>query len=208
MDETQEPDAAAEDQIAALNRLAREEAGALVDEEGSREEAGEDTGTPKGESLPRIRLPGEGRRVTDFAREAAQAVRDHGVYRRDEQPVVVSRESGGIMPLTPERFCTDLESVAVTFIKKVVRIEGEEMAVEKAKTMTPTAAKVVLASQTFGAGLKPLVRVNMVRQHVMRADGRIELLRVGYDEGTGILTMPNPVRLSERATLEALNDRD
>lgn len=207
MDEDQNTDAAAEeDQIAALNRLAREEAGALVEPEGTPPEESEKPEVAK--DLPRLRLPGEGRRVTDFAREAGQAIRDHGVYRRDEQPVVVSRESGGIIPLSPERFCTDLESVAVTFVKKVVSVEGEQLAVEKPKTMTPTAAKVVLASEAFMAGLKPLIRVNMVRQPIMRADGRIETLKVGYDDESGILTIPNPVRISDRATIEALNDKD
>lgn len=207
MDEEPDADIAAEeDQIAALNRLAREEAGALVDDEKPTPEA---PAMPKGaEQLPRLRLPGEGRRVTDFAREAGQACRDHGVYRRDEQPVVVSAESGGILALSPERFCTDLEEVAVTYVSKVVRIEGEEMVIEKPKTMTPTVAKVAMASSAFIAGLKPLVRVNMVRQPIMRADGRIETLKVGYDQESGILTLPNAVKISERAAIEALSDKD
>lgn len=206
MDEDGKPDAADEDQIAALNRLAREEAGALVDEETAVPE-----GAPEKErasELPRIRLPGEGRRVTDFAREAGQACRDHGIFRRGEQPVIISEESGAIEPLSPERFCTDLEDVAVTFVKKVVRIEGEEMVVEKPKTMTPTVAKVALVSRAFANQLMPLIRVNMVRQPIMRADGRIETLKVGYDEESGIYTMPNPVKISDRATLEALSEKD
>lgn len=206
MDEEPEPDAADEDQIAALNRLAREEAGALVDVEGASAE--EPAAKEESESLPRIRLPGEGRRVTDFAREAGQACRDHGVYRRDEQSVIVSRETGGILPLSPERFCTDLEDVAVTYISKVVRIEGEEMVIEKPKTMTPTVAKVAMVSNAFIAMLKPLVRVNMVRQPIMRADGRIETLKVGYDDESGILTMPNTVKMSDRASLESLSEKD
>jgi hypothetical protein len=204
-----EPEAeAAEDQIAALNKLAREEAGGLVDEDQGSEKSDAEKGPKGAEELPRIRLPGEGRRVTDFAREAGQAMRDHGVYRRDEQPVVVSRESGGISPLSAERFCTDIESVAVTYVKKVVRIDGDEMVVEKQKTITPTMAKVVLASEAFVEGLKPLIRVNMARQPVMRQDGRIDVLKQGYDDGTGILTVPNPVKLSERASIEALSDHD
>lgn len=207
MEEESDADIAAEeDQIAALNRLAREEAGALVDEDhASAEEKPEKESSSK---LPRIRLPGEGRRVTDFAREAGQACREHGVYRRDEQPVVVSRETGGILALSPERFCTDLEEVAVTYISKVVRIEGEEMVIEKPKTMSPTVAKVAMASSAFIATLRPLVRVNMVRQPIMRADGRIETLKVGYDVESGILTMPNAVKMSDRASLEALSDKD
>lgn len=207
MDQEQDPDIAGEeDQIAALNRLAREEAGSLVDEQETPAEEPDAKEVPS--KLPRIRLPGEGRRVTDFAREAGQASREHGVYRRDEQPVVVSGETGGILALSPERFCTDLEEVAVTYISKVVRIEGEEMVIEKAKTMTPTVAKVAMASNAFISTLRPLVRVNMVRQPIMRADGRIETLKIGYDEESGILTMRNPVKISDRASLEALSDHD
>lgn len=203
----QETSEAADDQIAALNHLARTEAGGLVeDEDGAMEDAPD--AKEKASTLPRIRLPGEGRRVTDFAREAGQACRDHGVYSRDEMPVVVSPENGGIQALSPERFCTDLEEVAVTYVKKVVRIEGEEMVMEKHKTMTPTVAKVAMASGAFMSQLRPLVRVNMVRQPIMRADGRIETLQVGYDQESGILTMPSAIKISDRSALVALSEKE
>lgn len=206
MEEDQEPKSVVDDQIAALNRLAREEAGALVEDGDAAAEIPE--AKPAAETLPRICLPGEGRRVTDFAREAGQACRDHGIYRRDELPVVVSMETGGIIALSPERFCTDLEGVAVTYVSKVIRVEGEEMVISKPKTITPAIAKVVMASTAFLDALKPIMRVNMVRQPIMRDDGRIETLKVGYDEESGILTMRNPVKMSDRAALEALSDHD
>jgi hypothetical protein len=191
-----------QDQVEALNRLAREEAGALVDTEEMQSTAIEAEG-PK--DLPHITLPGEGRRITDFAREAAQACRLNGVYRRDSQPCIINRETGGIEPLTPAKFCTELEEVAVTSVIKVVKSGGDEFIVKKPKTMTKAVAEVALCADAFIYGLRKLERVNMVRQPVLRWDGRMELLPIGYDEESGIYTMPNAVEITSRESLLALD---
>lgn len=192
-----------QDQIEALNRLARSEAGALVDDEmppppelmaqGQRE-------------LPHITLPGEGRRITDFAREAAQACRLNGVYRRDTQPCIINRETGGIEPLSPAKFCTELEDVAVTSVIKVVKSGGEEFIMKKPKTMTKAVAEVALCADSFIYGLRKLERVNMVRQPILRADGKMDFLPVGYDDESGIYTMPNEVEITTRESLLDLDE--
>jgi hypothetical protein len=81
------------DQIEALNRLAREEAGALVEDGLPREEVA--PAEEEQSDVPKIVLPGEGRTVTAFAMEAGNVCKVNGVYRRDSIPVVVNRESGG-----------------------------------------------------------------------------------------------------------------
>ena len=192
-----------DDQIEALNRLAREEAGALVDGEVIPETA---LAAPKPRELPNIVLPGEGRRVTDFAREAGQACRLNGVYRRDNTPVIINRESGGIEPLSAAKFCTELEECAVTSVEKVIQNGGDEIILKKPKTMTKAVAEVCLVADAFVYGLRKLERVNMVRQPVMRPDGRIDLLPLGYDDASGIMTMPNGVEVTLREDLAALDE--
>lgn len=192
------------DQIEALNRLAREEAGALVEDDLASEETAVDPEEPR--DLPKIQLPGEGRTVTSFANEAGQVCRINGVYRRDSIPVVVNRESGGIEPLTPSKFCTEIEEVALTCVKKTIKIDGSELTVERPKTMTKAVAEVTLAADAFIYRLRKLERVNMVRQPIMRKDGRIELLPIGYDEESGILTMRNDVEITTRDRLIELDE--
>lgn len=193
----------AQDQIDALNKLAREEAGALADPSVTPETALE---APKPRELPNIVLPGEGRRITDFAREASSACRLNGVYRRDNQPVIVNRETGGIEPLSPAKFCTELEEVAVTSVEKSMRLNGETFTIKKPKTMTKAMAEITLCADPFVYGLRKLERVNMVRQPVMRKDGRIDLLPKGYDEESGIMTMGNEVEVTKREELACLDE--
>ena len=194
---------AEDDQIEALNRLARSEAGALVDGEAVPETALE---APKPRELPNIVLPGEGRRITDFAREASQACRLNGVYRRDNTPVIVNRETGGIESLSAAKFCTELEEVAVTSVEKQIKAGDQYIIYKKPHTMTKACAEVTLVADAFVYGLRKLERVNMVRQPIMRRDGRIDLLPAGYDEESGILTMANQVEVCKREQLSALDE--
>lgn len=200
----EDDDSKTRDQIEALNRLAREEAGALVDD--SIEEENSEPAEEGQRELPKIQLPGEGRTVTTFALEAGQVCRLNGVYRRDSIPVVVNRESGGIEPLTPSKFCTEIEEVALTCVKKVIKMDGEEITLERPKTMTKATAELTLAADAFVYRLRKLERVNMVRQPIMRRDGRIELLPIGYDEESGILTMPNEVEITTREKIIELDE--
>jgi len=191
------------EQIEALNRLAREEAGALVEDSVPSLEVVPKEGPMQ---VPKIQLPGDGRTVTAFAQEAGQVCRLNGVYRRDSIPVVVNRETGGIEPLAASKFCTEIEQVAITCVRKVRTSDGEVQVIERPATMTKAVAEMTLASDAFVYRLRKLERVNMVRQPIMRKDGRIDLLPVGFDEESGILTMPNDVRISTREQLMALDE--
>lgn len=192
------------DQIEALNRLAREEAGALVEDSLPVDAVAAAVEEPT--DVPKIVLPGEGRTVTAFAMEAGNVCKVNGVYRRDSIPVVVNRESGGIEPLTASKFCTEIEEVALTCVQKVIKMDGQEIVLERPKTMTKATAEVTLAADAFIYRLRKLERVNMVRQPIMRKDGRIDLLPIGYDEESGILTMPNEVEIATRDRLMELDE--
>ena len=93
----------------------------------------------------------------------------------------------------------------MTSVIKVVKSGGDEFIVKKPKTMTKAVAEVALCADAFIYGLRKLERVNMVRQPVLRWDGRMELLPIGYDEESGIYTMPNAVEITSRESLLALD---
>ena len=193
------------DQVRALNELARHEAGALVDGDTVTRESDPEPEGPR--ELPRIVLPGEGRTVTNFAREAALACQVNGVYRRDSIPVIVNRETGGIENLLAEKFCTELEQCAVTVVQKTRQLDGEEIVTTRPKTMTTATAKVAMHADSFIYGLRKLERVNMVRQPIIRRDGRMDLLPVGYDGESGILTMDSGIGITKREELADLDEK-
>lgn len=195
-----------DDQVAAINRLARKEAGALVDG-GSVGISGEtDAVDPKDVPVPKIELPGEGRRVTDFARECGQVMRDAGVYRRGSEVVIVDQETGLPEPLTPDKFCTAIEKVAKVIVKRKIGAGDDAVIVERLKTPTAAVAKPTLAADSFIYQLRPLARVSMVQQPIMRQDGRIELLGTGYDPASGIYTMPSKVAVTSRVEIGKLDE--
>lgn len=153
----------------------------------------------KSKELPRIVLPGEGRQVTTFARECAQAFNTADtVFQKDGVPVVIDPERGAIEKLDEYGFGTELEKVAITVIEKLVKVGDEEVKVRRPKTAAPTAAKMVLRTREFIYSLRKLERVTMVQQPIQRADGRVELLQPGYDATSGIYTLPNQVKVDER----------
>lgn len=191
-----------QEQIEALNRLARQEAGALVDDVMPTLAVVPKEGPA---TVPKIVLPGDGRTVTAFAQEAGQVCRMNGVYRRDSMAVVVNRETGGIESLSASKFCTEIEEVAITCIQKTIQMDGNQITIERPRTMTKAVAEMTLAADAFVYKLRKLERVNMVRQPIMRKDNRIDLLPIGFDEESGILTMPNEVEITPREQLMALD---
>lgn len=192
-------------QVEALNRLARERAGSSVDDEPpAPPETGGGGGDHHGKPEPAvfIELPRVGRPDSAFAREAGMVCKGAGVFRRDTVPVLVNRESGSIDVLRPETFQTFIESAAVTYKAKWTKVEGEMEEVRQPTTMPLAVAKTTLASHHFIYQQRSLERVNLVRQPVMRADGRVELLPMGYDSETGILTRESEVVVRDGMTLE------
>lgn len=153
-----------------------------------------------------IELPRVGRPDSAFAREAGLVCKANGVFRRDTVPVLVNRESGSIDVLRSETFQTFIEETAVTYKAKWKKGEDGEMEEIRQPTTMPLAvAKTTLASHHFIYQQRSLERVNLVRQPVMRTDGRVELLPIGYDSETGILTRESNVVVRDDMTLEQAN---
>lgn len=194
------------DQVEALNRLAREQAGSSVDDappDPPECSGGGGDHHRRPEPAVYIELPRVGRPDSAFAREAGLVCKAQGVYRRDTVPVLVNRESGSIDVLRAETFQTFIEEQAVTYKAKWKKnADGEMEEIRQPTTMPLAVAKTTLASHHFIYQQRSLERVNLVQQPVMRGDGNVELLPMGYDSETGILTRASNVVVRNDMTLE------
>jgi hypothetical protein len=78
----------------------------------------------------------------------------------------------------------------------------DEQPVKVKKTMNAETAKGVLSSPAFKRELRLLSRVNPIPMPVQRADGSLELLKPGYDEPSGALTLDCGFDFDETVTAE------
>jgi hypothetical protein len=151
-------------------------------------------GVPGGESgaeaagKPRVRLPGDWRPMSEFAREIGAAVARDGVFLRESQPVVVDPVTRRLVDLDADCFRTYVEKSLVTFRLRPPKEEGEAPQ-EVPVTMGKEAAKAVLSSHEFLAQQRPVRTVSEVPLPVLRADGALELLGPGYDAGSRVLVL-------------------
>ena len=127
-------------------------------------------------------LPGRDKLLSEFASLLAERLGFEGVYQRSGMAFIVNKSGDGIELLTAQALRTFTEKYVSC--RKVLR-DGTSR-----QTMTESDAVGVLASHHFLAGLPEVVRVNKARMPVFRADGKIELLRNGYDAESKTLTLP------------------
>lgn len=189
-------DAKRDEQREAANRAARELGGALVDV-GTKKPQG-DTGDAE-KVVVYVRLPCEDYPLSRFAREVGQILKTNGVFRRENVPVTIDRESGQLLPMTANRFRTYVEQHMITAKFHWERDNPEPK--KKAMTMGREVASGTLESPFFVDQQRPITRVNMERMPVMRQDGRIELLKPGYDYEAQVYTMPTALEIDEEMPL-------
>lgn len=189
------------EQSDAANRFARGLGGGGVEPPGGRFRVlpSPDGDGGDGEQVPPewVKLPGEGRPVSAFAREMGAALKDCGLFRRELVPVTIHPETGDFAEVTSERFITLAEEFLVTHVTHYSQKEGAR---DVPKSMPVAAARAVLNSDQFLWQLPAIDRVNHVRLPVMRADGRIELLPEGYDAKSKTYTMKSGVEIDESLT--------
>ena len=136
------------------------------------------------DSRPKLRLPGDDSLHSDFAATMGSHLRDKGIYYRNSEVVVL--DVGTLRPLDGQRLRTTVEKYAVCYRQRRI---GEQTYIAFS-TMRIDDANCVIVSPQFTERLLKLRRVNHTRLPVMRADGHIELLPVGYDLDTQTLTLP------------------
>lgn len=131
--------------------------------------------------LPLIPLPRAGEQMISFAENVGAVVGANGVFRRDSSPVTIDPETGRVEEMDAARFQSYVESHLTPFAWR-----GN---VRQPTTMTLYESRGCLRSDSFVRPLRKLRRVNLVRLPIMRSDGRIELLPLGYDARSSIYTM-------------------
>src|ERR1700736_5865392 len=135
--------------------------------------------------LPWVKLPRAGRQLWDFAKEVGAIVGANGVFRRESVPVIVDHETGRIEDMDPHRFRAYVETQMVCYLDNFTQKGNFRIPT----TMMVEEARGCLAADVFRYQQRKISHANYVRQPVIRADGRIELLPKGYDAESQILTL-------------------
>ena len=149
-----------------------------------------------------VELPGRDNRVIkDFAHDMVKAFEDAPIFRREGVIVTIDPESGLLDPMDPTRFLTWASERVVVFEDVLVGAGKNKQVVRKVRDMPEIVARGTLKSDAFRHGLRPLTRVNLVRMPVFRRDGRVHLLEEGYDDESGIYTLPSDVVIDEAMAL-------
>jgi len=204
-------DSADDDQIDSANAFARAEGGSLVEPPGTAPAASAPSpGLPAGAAAPGspagrtpvqnlfVRLPCEGYGAQRFYHEVGARLAEAAIFRKERTVLVVNDESGAQEEMTANRFRTFVTEYMIpakfTWNKDGVMIPRE-------MTMTPQVAAGCLESDHFLRHLRPLARVNRERMPIIRGDGRLELLKPGYDAESRTYTLPSALQIDEGMTL-------
>ena len=135
--------------------------------------------------LPQIELPGDRRSMIDFVRELALVLKDKGLYRRDTV-VVYAYADKRLEMLDVSAFVTWAELHAGFYKKRWDEEAGSFFNV--VRSMPGSVSEHAMRSLSFWVEMPEIVRVNKVQKSVRRANGIMELLPVGYDRESKIMT--------------------
>jgi len=114
--------------------------------------------------------------------ELGRMMHRHSIYRRGADVVIIDPATGETETMDKVLFRSWVQSRCTTY-----KTMGKGARVEV--TMAEATAAGVLRSHEFRNALPALAGVHHVRLPVVRDDGRLELLPVGYDPPTGIFTV-------------------
>ena len=132
---------------------------------------------------PQIRLPGDGRLLSDFATEVATHLTGKDIYSRNGQTVAL--EGGVLIRLDAQKLRTWVERHLVCYRHR----RAPEQFYSVTATMRPDDAVGVLNAPQFIERLLKIRRVNHARLPITRANNRLELLPIGYDSASQTLTL-------------------
>ena len=143
---------------------------------------------------PAIELPCPGRPLSDFAAEVGAMLAGRGVYSRGGLAFTVDHATKQLAAVDPQWLRTWAER-EVSLFKQAKNAAG--LAITLRHSMSLDTAKALVVAPQFLEPLPEIRRFAPVRMPTMRADGRIELLPLGFDEETRTLTDPNGCQLLE-----------
>ena len=143
---------------------------------------------------PAIELPCPGRPLSDFAAEVGRMLAGRGVYSRGGLAFTADHATKQLAPVDPQWLRTWAER-EVSLFKQAKNAAG--LAITLRHSMSLDTAKALVVAPQFLEPLPEIRRFAPVRMPTMRADGRIELLPLGFDDETQTLTDPNGCQLLE-----------
>jgi hypothetical protein len=144
---------------------------------------------------PKVRLPGANWLLSQTAAALGQHLADKSLFVRNGE--IVTLNGNELRVITPQTFRTWVERYVVCYRRRNPGSNAYDVNI----TMTDNEASGILASPQFAEKLRPVVRLNLCRQPVLRADGTIELLPNGYDFQSKTLTISS-VSYAEAMPLE------
>lgn len=143
-----------------------------------------------GPRLPWVQLPVDGRLASDFNKEVGSLVSGRGVYRYKNRVVTVTVNDKTFQAetrdMTAHRFRDWVERSLLVPYRLVFNKRG---AMKVKQTMGVDHALTCIESDSFQNQQPRLLRVNRVQLPIQRANRNVELLPVGYDEESCILTL-------------------
>jgi hypothetical protein len=152
-----------------------------------------------------VQLPVDGNVGSDFNKQLGEICQGKGIYRYKGRLATVTIDPltnrAEIKEMTPHRFRTwvEINCGVLCFRWQFSKNNG---ATKNKQTMGVEHSQTCLASDEFGDLQPRLLRVNSVRLPMLRKNGNIELLPIGYDAESGILTLPQSWEYDEEMTAE------
>lgn len=156
---------------------------------------------------PALRLPGDGRLLSEFAAELGELLDGQDIYNRQGAAFTLDREGQRLKLAEAGWLRTWVESQVVPF-REVAGKDGKSIKI--VKTMAKESADAVLVSPQFLERISRLERFHPCPMPWRRADGKIELLPIGLDHASRTFTADpgfsiEPMPLAEaKAELETL----
>jgi hypothetical protein len=140
-----------------------------------------------GDFRPRVLLAGSNRTIEQFASELAKLLKEKQIFNHGGVVSVVDERTFVLRRMTPTRFRTWVECRGDIVCNTWVKVSGTNQLADA--SMSEETARAVLDCPTFIDGLREVVRVNTVRLPAKREENTVELLPVGYDAASKILTI-------------------
>jgi hypothetical protein len=154
------------------------------------------------DTRPKVRLPGDNFLLSQTADALSECLCDEPLFARNGELVVLDNRRLRIV--SPQAFRTLVERYVVGYR---IRQKGENIFVVEV-TMSDSEARGVLASSQFIEKLRPVARLNLCRQPILRPGGEIELLPDGYDSSSQTLTIASVLYAEDMPLADAVATLD
>ena len=154
------------------------------------------------DARPKVKLPGDGVALKDFAMRLAEILGDKGLYRRAGVPVIPFFEKACVEVMSVSAFRSWVERHVITFKTRKEHGGGFRDVVRSMPTET---SEGVLSCWDFWPDLPEIDEVNPIRLPAWK-DGKLALQAEGYDPDTRVLSFGKGCQLDETLTLDQATD--